>query len=230
MQEAAARRAVVAGAEGEPRLDLDRRCRWARPVRGRARHARETGRRAPARGRPANWRPSRAFPSARSSTERRGLRRPPRPRSARANPPRRARSRNRPPPATPCRRRPGVLGLERGRGGFGRLEALDDEIGDGARPPLVDVEASVDARRCWAAGLRAWRLGRPPTKINESEIGQFPLSFIFRNEGISKGYQRFKSFFPAVSQDIPDTSKAIPAYPSRPLLFEADRIARFLIF
>ena len=37
--------------------------------------------------------------------------------------------------------RPGLLGLEGGRGGLGRLETLDDEIGDGARALFVADEA-----------------------------------------------------------------------------------------
>ena len=32
---------------------------------------------------------------------------------------------------------PALLGLEHGRSRLGRLEALDDEVGDGARPPFV---------------------------------------------------------------------------------------------
>ena len=35
---------------------------------------------------------------------------------------------------------PALLGLERGRGRLGRLETLDDEVGDGARPLLVGDE------------------------------------------------------------------------------------------
>ena len=42
----------------------------------------------------------------------------------------------RPPPA-----RPGIVGLERGRCGLGRLEALKDQVGDGAGAALVADEA-----------------------------------------------------------------------------------------
>ena len=103
MQQAAPRRPVMAGAEGEARLDLDRRYRSRRRASDRARHARETAPPAPAPGRRANWRPSRAFRSAR--TRRRAAASPAAAATSSRIAPGRAQTRNRPRPARPCRRR-----------------------------------------------------------------------------------------------------------------------------
>ena len=151
MQEAAAGRAVMAGAEGEPGLDLDRDVVRPDPravvgavnEKAPGAHGLQAGERIgdpvallrQAKGRGAggrfvrgggDQRPDRLFVRRRAEI---GLHEP-----------------------GLAAARPRLVGLERGRRRLGRLEALDDEIGDGAGAALVADEAHM-----WAALLG----GRP---------------------------------------------------------------------
>ena len=145
MQKAAARRAVMAGAEGEPGLDLDpdvilphtRAIVRAVNEKPPGAHRLEAGQRI---GDPV---------ALLRQPERRRTRRllvGRRPRSARGSPPHPARIQNRPRPATPAAARPKLLRLERARSDFRRLEALDDEIGDRAGALFVRDERQAIGR------------------------------------------------------------------------------------
>ena len=140
MKKAAARRAVMAGAEGEPRLDLDadvvqadashdHGAPWIEKAPGPDR--REAGERARdpvALLRDAERRRARGLLVRRGGDERAdlflvrlkaeiGLHEP-----------------------SLAAARPRLVGLEGGRRRFARLEALDDEVGDRPRAPLVGRE------------------------------------------------------------------------------------------
>ena len=158
MQKAAARRAVMAGAEGEPRLDLDRDVVRpdARAVVGPMNekapgpNGLEAGERIgdpvallrQAEGRGArgrfvrgggDQRPDRRLVRLRAEI---GLHEP-----------------------GPAAARPKIVGLERGRRGLGRLEALDDQIGDRAGAALVADEAHHVGG---VVGRQAFEHDRPP--------------------------------------------------------------------
>ena len=142
MQKAAPRRAVMAGAEGEPRLDLDRHV-----VRPDAR----------AIVAPVNEKPPRpnGFQAGKRIGDPVPLLREAEGRGARGSLVRGGRDQR--PDRRLIRRpaeiglhepglaaaRPGIIGLEHRRRGFARLEALGDEVGDGAGAALVADEAHL---------------------------------------------------------------------------------------
>ena len=67
----------------------------------------------------------------------------------------------------PAAARPGIVGLERGRRGLGRLEALKDEVGDGAGAALVADEAHHVGG---VVGRQAFEHAKPNTpKRSDSE-------------------------------------------------------------
>src|SRR3984957_10100199 len=190
MQETATRRAVMAGAEGEPRLDLDRHV--IRPdTRAIVASVNEKASRPD--GREAGKRvgdPVALLCETKSGGARRrvvgggGDQRPERvlvgrlteiglhePRFAAAW--------------------PKIVSLEHGRGGLGRLEALKDEVGDRAGAALIADEANQmrgvvrrqafehdgrhtpNARRRRAGGsARAWTAGRigPPAPLQDTGV------------------------------------------------------------
>ena len=100
----------------------------------------------------------------------------------------------------PAAARPEIIGLERGRGGLGRLEALEDEVGDGAGAALVADEPQHVGG---VVRRQAFEHGRPIAQTNSnsemlrgaSERGRWELiSFIcFSYLDFSAGYGRIQS-------------------------------------
>ena len=92
----------------------------------------------------------------------------------------------RPPPA-----RPGIIGLERGRCGLGRLEALKDQVGDGAGAALVADEAhhvgGVIGRQAFE---HANLIQAKPNKTKQKSLDF--LGFLWSNRDFSMGYGESK--------------------------------------
>ncbi len=84
-----------------------------------------------------------------------------------------------------------IVGLERGRRGLGRLEALDDQIGDGAGAPLVADEAhhvgGVVGRQAFE---HAKLIQAKPNKTKQKSLDF--LGFLRPNRDFSMGYGESK--------------------------------------
>ena len=192
MEKTAARRAVMAGAEGEPGLDLDRDVvrADARAVVG------PVDEKAPGPNRlEAGERIGDPVALLREAEGGRG-----RGRFVRGErdqrPDRRLVRRgaeiglHEPGPA-PARQT--IVGLERGRGGLRRLEALDDEVGDGAGAALVGDEAHHVGG---VVGRQAFEHGSNSSKQNQTNPNKNAwirldlLGFIRPNRDFSMGYSR----------------------------------------
>ena len=118
--------------------------------------------------------------------------------------------------------RPGIVGLERGRRGLGRLEALKDQVGDGAGAALVADEAhhvgGVIGRQAFE---HAKFIQAKPNKTKQKSLDF--LGFLWPNLDFSMGYgeSKQKNLFPR--HTVPQMSQnALRLLSWRPELHDAE--------